>query len=127
MSFPASPQHGVSPNQFLIQDPFNVRKQVLPILTINRETGLLTGLGTGFRADPFETYLTAEHVLKDHFEAAEEGDNTEIAAALFSIGLVFGTVGLKRELFAPISQVFSLRSLNEPPAQLIGQPDGIGS
>jgi hypothetical protein len=92
MPFPASPRHGDAPDQFLIQDPFNLRKQVLPVLTINRETGLLTGLGTSFRADPFETYLTAEHVLKDHFEAVEGGDNTEIAAALFSIGLVFGTV-----------------------------------
>lgn len=120
MAFPAAPQHGDSPEQFLIQDPFNLRKQVLPILTINRETGLLTGLGTSFRADPFETYLTAEHVLKDHFEAVETGDDAEIAAALFSIGLVFGTVGLKRELFAPVNAVYSLRSLAEPPVPVVG-------
>ena len=122
MAFPASPEYGDRPEQFLIQDPFNLRKQVLPILTINRTTGLLTGLGTGFRADPFETYLTAEHVLKDHFEALEAEDNSRIAAAVFSMGLVFGRVGLKRELFAPVSSAFAMRSLSEEPVLLLGQP-----
>jgi serine protease Do len=122
VAFPASPRHGDSPEQFLIQDPFSLRKRVLPILTINRATGLLTGLGTGFRADPFETYLTAEHVLKDHFEALEAGDNSEIATVLFSMGPVFGKVGLMRELFAPVSAVFAMRSLHEEPEPLLGQP-----
>jgi serine protease Do len=39
------------------------------------------------------------------------------------MGLVFGTVGLKRELFAPVNAVFTLRSLNEEPAPLFGQPE----
>jgi serine protease Do len=119
MPFPIEPNPGDDPSQFLIQDPFGLRKQVLPLLDIDRDTGLLTGLGTCLKADPFLTFLTAEHVLDGQFAEPAE-DRTSVVAALFGIGLVYGRVGLPSEYFAPVSHVFSWRRLQEEPPALIG-------
>jgi len=121
MAFPIEPDRQDSLDQFLIQDPFNLRKQVLPILTIDKDSGFLTGLGTAFRADPFGTFVTAEHVLKDHFETSELRE-TSVAAVLFGMGLVFGTVGLSSKYFAPIREAMSWRSATAEPPLLIGAP-----
>lgn len=121
MTFPIDPDRYDDLDQFLIQDPFNLRKQVLPILTIDRNSGFLTGLGTAFRAGPFGTFLTAEHVLNDHFVTPEAGDSA-IAAVLFGIGLVYGTVGLSSKYFAPIREAMCWRSATDEPPVLIGAP-----
>lgn len=119
MPFPIEPNPGDDPSQFLIQDPFGLRKQILPLLAIDRDTGFLTGLGTCFKVDPFLTFLTAEHVLDGHFDEAAE-DPASVVAALFGFGLAYGTVGLRSDFFAPVSHVFSWRRLEEEPPPLIG-------
>lgn len=119
MAFPIRPADGESETQFLVQDPFQLRKQVLPLLTVDKADGFLSGLGTSFLADPFGTFLTAEHVLKEHFEtpALREG---AVAAALFGMRLVFGTVGLRSEYFAPISDIQFWRRSREEQNPLFG-------
>ncbi|WP_380784342.1 hypothetical protein [Sphingomonas sp. R86520] len=58
------------------------------MITVDREGGLLTGLGTAFKADPFGTFVTAEHVLQDHFE--DESRAASVATVLYPIRLVYG-------------------------------------
>jgi len=121
MAFPIDPERHEDIAQFLIQDPFNLRKQILPVLTVDKESGFLTGLGTSFRADPFGTFVTAEHVLKDHFETPELRDSA-VATVLFGMGLVFGTVGLNSKYFAPVREAMMWRSAVPEQSPLIGKP-----
>ena len=65
MPFHIGPTGGQSPWEFLIQDPFGVRESILPLLTVNKQTGNLTGLGTAFCADPYGGFLTAQHIFDD--------------------------------------------------------------
>ncbi len=110
MSFPIDPAkcHGPG-SQFLIQDPFGLRRQILPVITVDREGGLLTGLGTAFKADPFGTFLTAEHVLQDHLED-DDSRAASVATVLYPMGLVYGRVPLERKYFAPINEAISWRA-----------------
>lgn len=119
MAFPIRPAAGESETQFLVQDPFRLRKQILPLLTVDKSDGFLTGLGTAFLADPFGTFLTAEHVLKEHVETPELRESA-VAAALFGMGLVYGTVGLRSEFFAPIRAIQLWRRAREEQHPLIG-------
>lgn len=121
MAFPIDPDRPEHLAQFLIQDPFNLRKQILPVLTVDKETGFLTGLGTAFRVDPFGTFVTAEHVLKDHFETPAQRE-AAIATVLFGMGLVYGAMGLSSKYFAPIRQAMTWRSAVPEPSPLIGAP-----
>ncbi|WP_084439203.1 S1 family peptidase [Sphingobium sp. TCM1] len=119
MAFPIDPASHGSLEQFLIQDPFNLRKQILPVLTVDKDNGFLTGLGTAFLVDPFGTFVTA--VLKDHFETPELRE-TAVATVLFGMGLGFGTVGLSSKYFAPIREAMSWRKAVPEPPVLIGAP-----
>lgn len=121
MAFPIDPDRHDSLEQFLIQDPFNLRKQVLPILTVDKDSGFLTGLGTAFRVDPFGTFVTAEHVLKDHFETPELRE-TAVATVLFGMGLVYGVVDLSSKYFAAIREAMRWRAAVAEPPALIGSP-----
>ena len=119
MAFPIRPAAGESETQFLVRDPFQLRKQILPILTVDNADGFLTGLGTSFFVDPFGTFLTAEHVLKDHFETPELR-RSAVAAALFGMGLVYGAAGLPSEYFAPIREIQAWRRAREEQPRLFG-------
>lgn len=43
MPFLVEPKPDQDSSEFLIQDPFGVRESILPLLSVNRETGHLTG------------------------------------------------------------------------------------
>lgn len=105
MPFPIGPTGGQSPWEFLIQDPFGVRESILPLLTVNKQTGNLTGLGTAFCADPYGGFLTAQHIFDDIDLTKPLPAFDEIPVAMLSIGVVFGTVGLPQELFAPMATI----------------------
>jgi serine protease Do len=120
MAFPIDPKRHEDIAQFLIQDPFNLRKQILPVLTVDKESGFLTGLGTSFRVDPFGTFVTSERVLKDHFETPELRDSA-VATVLFGMGLIFGTVGLNSKYFVPVREAMMWRSAVPEQSPLIGK------
>lgn len=114
MPFPVLPRPNQDPAEFLIQDPFGVRQSILPLLNINRETGHLTGLGTAFCADPFGGFLTAQHIF-DHVDLTQPPpDFEEMPAAMLSMGVVFGTVGIPQDIFAPVT---SLHGFVDPTPQ----------
>lgn len=105
MPFPVEPKPDQDPSEFLIQDPFGVRESILPLLSVNRETGHLTGLGTAFCADPFGEFLTAQHIF-DHIDLTKPPPATEeIPVAMLNMGIVFGTAGLPQDIFAPVAGI----------------------
>jgi serine protease Do len=61
-SHPLVPRHGEAAKQFPVQDPFGLRKAVVPVFWVERD-GMLTGYGTAFAVDPFGTFITADHVV----------------------------------------------------------------
>lgn len=117
MPFPVDPGPDQDPSEFLIQDPFGVRESILPLLSIDRESGHLTGLGTAFCADPYWGFLTAQHIF-DHIDLKKPPpDLDEIPVAMLSVGVVFGTVGLPQDIFAPVAGIHGFVDL---------RPDGHG-
>jgi len=107
MAFPVEPKAGQDPLEFLIEDPFGVRESIMPLLTVNRTTGFLTGLGTAFAADPYGGFLTAQHIFSEiDLTGPPPTDMEEIPIGMLNIGVVFGTVGLSKDLYAPLTGMF---------------------
>lgn len=110
------PEFEGSIDQFLVQDPFGLRKAIVPMFRAD-DQGLLHGLGTAFAADPWGTWLTADHVVdfmrvgRPEARAPEEqlyrfnGDQTLIA--MMGIGLIYGTIGIPQDALARITQTFT--------------------
>lgn len=116
MSYPVTPKPHQDPAQFLIQDPFGVRESILPLLSVNRKTGHLTGLGTAFCADPFQGLLTAQHIFEHVDLRGPAPEFDEYPVAMLGYGVVFGTVGLPEEVFAPVVGIHGFVDLspNDP-------------
>lgn len=110
------PQHDDPITQFLVQNPFGLRKAIVPMFRADTE-GRLHGMGTAFAADSWGTFLTADHVIDlvrsggpQTGPANEQiftfgGDHNLIA--LLGIGLIFGTMGIPQEALARIVETFS--------------------
>lgn len=118
MPFPIQPDAGDDEGQFLVQDPFDLRRRVLPLFAIERANGNLTGLGTAFQVDLFGTLLTAEHVLQEH-TALPDDSNPHVAAVLFGMGLAIGRVSMPSSYFAPLRRTQAWRRLHEEPSPLL--------
>ena len=79
MPFPIGPDPRFNhpETDFLIQDPFGLRKAVTPVFAFDMADGMLSdprhgmsiGLGTSFYVTPFGHQLTAMHVTTDFFNA----------------------------------------------------------
>ena len=79
MPFPIGPdpRSNGPETDFLIQDPFGLRRAVTPVFAFDLQDGMLTdprngisiGLGTSFYVTPFGHQLTAMHVTTDFFNA----------------------------------------------------------
>jgi serine protease Do len=71
MPFPVTPDPRSNEREtdFLIQDPFGLRRAVTPVFAFDAQEGMLTGLGTSFYVTPFGHQLSAMHVTADFFNA----------------------------------------------------------
>lgn len=94
---------------FVVDDPWGIRKSVFPLLSQTNETGAMQGWGTGFRIDPYGTAVTAHHVVEDFFEVVQKAGKTELRFrserrlfGLQGMGLVFGRVGIPAEFWMPV-------------------------
>jgi serine protease Do len=116
MVFPYLPKQNENKERFLIQDPFGLRRSIIPLFTVDRETELVSGLGTAFRIDPFGTYLTAHHVFecsktKNVFDSRQLGT----VFGLFSPGLVLGSPALPKDVFIFVDEVLTFRGVETSP------------
>ncbi|PDT10236.1 hypothetical protein CO655_14795 [Rhizobium sp. M1] len=103
------PEHGETATLFRVQDPFGLRKAIVPIFQADRND-ILTGLGTGFALDPWGSFLTADHVTDFLRIGANQSGQMAIrpdlsALALLGMGLVFGEVGVPREALAVMASL----------------------
>jgi len=62
MPFPFIPSAADNEYLFPIHDPFRLRRSILPLFALDRDTGILNGIGTAFRIDPFGTCLDAKQL-----------------------------------------------------------------
>lgn len=113
---PLRPSDGESPYLFRLQDPFGIRKAVIPLFW-QEPDGHLRGLGSAFAVDPWGRFGTAAHVLA---EANERGKvvrdgsgwrvimpNGERFVLLLGCGMAFGTVALPPFALAPVTGAWS--------------------
>lgn len=119
---------------FSFDDPFGVRKAVVPLFWME-SNGDLQGLGTAFVIDPWGGLMTADHVIADArlhglMRRDQNGDfrvNMPADAGLVVLhgyGLVFGTVGLSPAALRLVSRVWSpALPGSDPLAALQGRPD----
>lgn len=99
---PLVPKEDDPPTLFRVDDPFGLRKAIVPIFHAD-DTEILTGIGTAFALDPWGNFLSADHVTDFLREGLGE-QSGEIAIpggahalALLGMGLVFGEVGIPPE------------------------------
>jgi serine protease Do len=100
---------------FLIQDPFGLRKAIVPVF--KRDTdGEIRGMGTAFHVDGWGTFLTADHVIEFAREYSNSASTwTEIShnsngdhiVLLLGVGLIMGEINTPEEAFAFVEYVVS--------------------
>lgn len=117
---------------FPIDDPFGLRRAVLPVFLRNLD-GSAVGCGTAFHIDGWGRLLTADHVVEEvrapylnqiarDAEIKVDVLRNSHAAVLLGYGVVYGTVGIPDECWAPIQRVDALIVEREDPlAELRGK------
>lgn len=61
---PLQPRENESPHHILVEDPFGLRRAIVPVFLDNGQ-GVIVGAGTAFHIDNWGTLLTADHVIED--------------------------------------------------------------
>ncbi|MCV0428669.1 MAG: serine protease [Roseibium sp.] len=129
-----SPDHGDDPEgrYFLVQDPFNIRKAVIPVFYGERD-GSLRGLGTAFGISRDGILLTADHVISElrvrsrntnsgNKNPTFENPHGEALCVFLSPGLVYGTHGITTEFFPNIVSVRTpIKAGDDPLKNLRGE------
>lgn len=130
------PRFGEAADLFRLDDPFGVRKAVVPLFHFSSDGSSLKGLGSGFATDPWGKFLTADHVISDarkDGKAAKdpsshnwhlEGPKGEGFGIILGMGAVFGNVGIPSNAMITVSEVFSpCLPGSDPLKALSGEPD----
>jgi serine protease Do len=100
---------------FLIQDPFGLRKAIIPVFKRNID-GVIIGMGTGFHIDGWGTFLTADHVIEFAREYPRSASTwTDISqnssgdrvVLLLGMGLGFSMPSIPKEAFALVEGILS--------------------
>lgn len=118
---------------FAADDPFGLRKAVLPVFERD-PSGTLTGMGTAFHVDGWGGCLTAEHVV-DFMRAGISLGNevTDFVRGLdpltrshpvvmLGLGLVYGKVAIPAWALAPIAEAGAvIGARDDPLADLRGE------
>jgi serine protease Do len=116
---------------FLIQDPFGLRKAIVPVFKrdINGE---IYGMGTAFHVDGWSTFLTADHVIDfarrypssaSTWSEISQNPNGDHIVLLFGIGLIFGISAIPKEAFALVEYVASPMREKDNPLTNRTEPD----
>lgn len=117
----------------LIQDPFGLRKAVVPLFLAAGEQ--FVGAGSAFHVDFWGNLLSADHVISDmrarhRLAASSSGQNVNFkfgpddwhSYVINGVGLVFGTVGLPPGAISLVRSVYSeVVDRDDPIAQMRGE------
>src|SRR5947207_2973687 len=115
MPFPILPEEGEDEALFEINDPFELRRSVIPLFQIDRQTNLVYGKGTGFRIDPFATYLTAYHAFENQGSSDFSSRDLGATFGFLSPGLVFGQVSVPTDCYVFVESMEGFRGHQENP------------
>lgn len=100
---------------FLIQDPFGLRKAIVPVLKRSVD-GNIDGMGTAFHVDGWGTFLTADHVIdfaREHLATAScwseisQNSTGDHAILFLGIGLAFGKIPIPEKAFSLVEHIAS--------------------
>jgi serine protease Do len=115
---------------FLIQDPFGLRKAVVPLFKRDVD-GEIYGMGTAFHVDGWGTFLTADHVIEFARERSKsastsntllQNSNGDHPILLLGVGLAFGAPYIPTEAFVLVEHIVSaMREKDNPLARLQGK------
>lgn len=127
--------------QFRIQDPFGLRRAIVPVFHLEA-SGNLKGYGTAFAVDPWGTFVTADHVVAEYRQIREPtwdkcDDNPgrrylwNISSLddggfvlLYGFGLALGCPAIPSDAIATIASALSpVIDGNNPMKALTGQLD----
>jgi serine protease Do len=98
------PSDGEMDTPIPIEDPFGLRKAVVPVYLQNQK-GELEGSGTAFHADSWGTLISATHVF-ERLQMQEISRTPQVkAVVILGIGVLFGTRKLPPEAIVPIASV----------------------
>lgn len=111
-----TPEEGESPMLFSFDDPFGLRKAVVPVFSVGAD-GDLQGMGTAFVADPWGRFITADHVVSHIRRERLKWDGSgrlkanfpddEGLFVLLGFGIGFGRIGLPPESLGHVNQIWS--------------------
>ena len=114
-----APDTGDDLDLFPLQDPFGLRKAIVPVL-LNDVDGVTKGMGTAFHVDGWGTFLTADHVINSVRKrtkqiASSGGEEIRLEIPhpdicpilLLGIGIVFGQPGVPSEALALVEKIRS--------------------
>ncbi len=133
-AYPLVPERNEPFTLFHLNDPFGVRRAIIPLFWTEPD-GHILGLGTAFAADPWGTFLTADHVMEEARKRSgpvhmSGGDFHTMAPqdagviGILGFGLVFGHVGLPRSAVAHLlSSQSPVLPGNDPLMRLQRKPD----
>jgi hypothetical protein len=137
MPFPIEPDPRLSEpeSDFLIQDPFGLRKAITPFFAFDLQEGMLAnpangaseGLGTSFYVTPFGRQLSAMHLTTDFLNARKasirpgpEKNMLEMKGSWIGVyhdpGLVYGTSKAGEVLYANDFVLFPVDQAKHPMA-----------
>jgi len=132
---PILPDGPDSLDLFSFQDPFGLRKAIVPVL-LNDIDGVTQGIGTAFHIDGWGTFLTADHVIESvrrrSVRAASSGEEIRLEIGytdicpmlLLGMGLVYGQPGIPLSALARVASIRSpIRKREDPLAALIGRTE----
>ncbi len=114
---------------FLIQDPFGLRKAVVPVFKRDMN-GHIYGMGTAFHVDGWGTFLTADHVIEfardiqrtaSSWKDISQHSSGEHPALFLGMGLIYGSIIIPKESFALVASIATiLQERIDPMANLVG-------
>lgn len=131
---PLTPPENGNPFQFLVQDPFGLRRAIVPVF-LSRAGGQLVGAGTAFHVDHWGTLVTADHVIEEMRESVKfkefvAGDEQQVETSPFGLqahillgGIAgYGTYRLPEGMITRVVSVRSpIRISDDPMAALQGR------
>lgn len=115
------PQQNKPFDPFLIQDPWSLRKAIVPVF--RRDTnGNVVGMGTAFHVDGWGSFLTADHVIdfvRNQLRTNKQNSDLEHVMLFLGIGLVFGTVTIPKEAYLFGTEFVSALYQKDDPISLL--------